>query len=125
MAVFDEVPSRNPFEGLRASPQMQRMLTAHAEMSMASAHGLASVLRIGPTNIYPFLDWKLDDVNRSKPMSSNRLGATLSKKEWWWLTDIGRRILDGLRPVWHGSGRAAPFWNGFNWQNGARKLSAL
>ena len=92
---------RDPFEGLKISPQMQRMLTAHADMSLASANGLASVLRIGPTNIYPLLDWKLDDDNRSRPMSSTKIGATLAKKDYFWLNDLGRRILDDLRPVWH------------------------
>ena len=56
---------------------------------------------MAPNNLYTLLKWELDDQNHSRPLSSAKLGATGAKTDWFWFNDIGRRILEGLHPVWH------------------------
>ena len=101
MTNIDGISPKDPFDGLSIPPQMRRMLTLHADMSLASASGLGSAMRMAPNNLYPYLDWELDDENRSRPLSSTRLGATFAKQDRWWWNEIGCGLLRDLRPIWH------------------------
>ena len=47
MTYFDGSPTPDPFEGLGMASQMRRMLTVHADMSLANAAGLGKCLENG------------------------------------------------------------------------------